>query len=263
MASFFESLFGGGDKPNIGAAFPNPPRQTLAEGSVDQLTDNLDQLLQTFQRRARGEDMFDVIKFIFEPQLNRLNEAFGIQAGGGDLGPFGRRQGALGRLEADLQRRGLLDSGVSGVLQAQLESQRALGEADLFGQAKALQREDIDQSLANIGNISPALFEAQNIPNRLKFENEFRQFQNDQAREQAHLGFTQNRNSQKAAGAQNALALAAAPFTGGMSLAALDFSKGGGSGNFSNFTGIDNTGNFFRPTPPPPGFQGLPLSVRT
>ena len=215
----FESIFGIDKKENIGALIPNPPQFNLAEGSDVQFQQGIQSLIDTFQRRSTGQDQFDFIKFLFEPQLTRLNQAFGIGSRGtGELGPLGRRQGALGRLEADLQRRGLFDTGTSAVLQAQLESERAAKEAELFGQAKQLQRADIDASLQSLANLFPTRFQAQNIQPQIDFFNAQNRFNAELARNNTTLSQRQRRAGQKSNAILGGIGIGLAPFTGGLSL---------------------------------------------
>lgn len=244
---FFDSLFGIDKKENISEMIPNPPRLSLAEGSMDDYLGGLDSLIDTFEDRRTGKDAFDFLKFVFEPQLNRLNQAFGRGFIGEEgMGSLGRRQGALGALEADMNRRGLLDSGVSGVLQGQLESQRAGAEADLFGQAKTMQRADIDAAMQSLANLFPSRFEAQNIPNQIEYENAMNEHNATVARNQATVAQRQRRNAQRSAAIRDGIGMATALIPG---MSASLFSMG-----------ADALGGLFsQGATAKPGTQGLDL----
>lgn len=225
----FDSLFGISKKQNISDLIPEPPRMTLAGGSVEGLVGGTQGLIDVFQRRSQGQDAFDFLRFVFEPQLNRLNQAFGRGFIGEEgMGSLGRRQGALGSLEADLQRRGLLDSGVSGVLQGQLEAERAAKEAELYGQARTMQRADIDASLQNLNQLYPQLFQAKNIPNQVEYQNAMNSYNALLQRNQATQAQRDNRAQQTSNAIMGGIGLGLAPFTGGASLSMV------GTGGFQN-----------------------------
>ena len=214
--SLFGSLFGSGRKTDWSQMIPNPPHLSLAPGSQSGYQGGIQNLLDTFGRRSRGEDQFDYLRFLFEPQQNYLNQQYGINTNPGDV--YSSRTGALPQTLASLNQRGLLDSGTSGVIEAQLRSDQANKLAELFGQSKQLQRQDIDTSLDALNQLYPTMFDVQNIQPNLDYQNQMADYQALLSRNQATVGGQQARDQQKSSLFGNVLGLAAAPFTGGGSL---------------------------------------------
>lgn len=223
----FDSLFGGGKKIDYNSVIPNPPQFQLAPGSNEQYLGGINQLIDVFNNRAQGNDIFDALKYIYEPQAQQLRQQYGIDTDPGDI--FSQRSGSLPQTLASLNSRGLLDTGTSGVIEAQLRSNlnNELGRA--FGSAKTLQRQDIDSALSNLHSLFPERFSAQNIPSQINYNNQLGDYNATLQRNLATANQQQQRSSNQAGLFGDIFGLAAAPFTGGASLAGL-FSPSQNSG---------------------------------
>ena len=161
-------------KPNIGDIYPDPPRFQLAAGSHAQYKGGVDSLVDTYKNRSLGNDIFDYIKYLFEPQRTQLNQDYGINTDAGDV--YSTKTGILPQTLASLNSRGLLDTGTSGLIEGQLRSNLANKTAELFGNAKQLQRQDIDNALEALSALYPQQFEVNNIPNSVNYFNEMNQY---------------------------------------------------------------------------------------
>jgi hypothetical protein len=159
----------GNKKVDWSQMIPDPPAYTLANGSAENYLAGIEQLLSTFQNRANGTDMFDYLKFLFEPQKAELSKQYGIDVDPNDV--YSQNSGVLPQTLASMNKRGLLDTGTSGVIEGQTRSDYANQVAKLFGESKQLQRNDIDNSLNALGQLFPARFNVANIPNQVNYSN--------------------------------------------------------------------------------------------
>lgn len=230
----FGSLFGGGKKQNYGELIPNPPRFSLAQGSQDRYRGGIDQLINVFQNRSQGNDIFDALKYIYEPQANELRRSYGIDTDPGDI--YSQRTGSLPQTLASLNKRGLLDTGTSGIIEGQLRSNlnNELGRS--YGSAKTMQRQDIDNALSMLQQLFPERFQAENIQSQIDYDNAMNDYNATLQRNQATAGQQQMRAANKAGAWDSALGLGMNFLTGG-------FSGGGGfnpSAGFGNLTGTYN-----------------------
>jgi hypothetical protein len=175
---------GSKSKPNFGGLYPDPPAYSLLPGSLDKYQGQIQSLVDLFGRRADGTDQFDYMKFLYGPQETQVNSLFGINRAPGDQTP-----GALQRTNAGLNQRGLLDTGTSGVIQAQLEASRANQLANLFGQSKILQRGDIDEAIAALGQLYPAQFTTNQIQPNINYQNAIEKFNQDFRRNSAQQSY--------------------------------------------------------------------------
>ena len=194
MAGFFNKLFGIQDKPNYGESIPNPPTFSYAPGSTDAYTQQLQNLFDVFSRRADGTDQFDYLKYVFGPQETALNQYYGINTTPGDI--YSRQSGALPQTLASLNKRGLLDTGTSGLIEGQLQADRANKLAELFGSAKASQRTDIDNALNAQGQLSPQLFQAKNLQSQADYENAMNNYNAELQRQSLTAQSRNTRNAQ-------------------------------------------------------------------
>lgn len=156
-------------KPDIGAIYPEPPQRGIDQAAYDRYKGGYNYLTDTFERRSRGEDIFDYIKFLFEPQKTSLLQEYGLSEDPNDV--YSRQSGSLAKTNASLNSRGLLDSGTSGVVEAQLRSNANNKLAELFGNAKQLQRQDIDNALDALHTLYPENFQIADIPYALAYDN--------------------------------------------------------------------------------------------
>lgn len=229
----FDSIFGGSKKTDYGSLIPNPPHYQLAPGSNEQYLGGINQLIDVFNNRASGNDIFDAIKYIFEPQAQQLRQLYGIDTQPGDI--YSQRTGSLPQTLASLNSRGLLDTGTSGVVEAQLRSNlnNQLGQA--YGSAKTLQRQDIDNALANLHQLFPERFSVQNIPSQIDYNNQLGDYNATLQRNLATANQQQQRSANRAGLFGDIFGLVASPFTGGASLAFSNpfSSSGGGSSNIN------------------------------
>lgn len=229
----FSSLFGGSRKQDYSQLIPDPPAFSLAPGSLSGYTGGLQQLIDVFQNRASGNDQFDAVKYIYGPQETLLNQQYGINTTPGDI--YASRTGALPQTLASMNQRGLLDTGTSGIVEAQLRSNLANQLASLFGQAKQTQRTDVDNSLNNLHQLFPEQFQAQNIQSQIDYDNAMNNYNTLLQRNQATVGQQQQRDANKSAAWQSGIGLGLAPFTGGASLGLAGgaaTSQGGAGGIF-------------------------------
>ena len=169
MASFFDKLFGISDKKNYSELIPEPPKFSLAPGSQQGYVGGLQELIDVFNRRSQGQDMFDALTYIYGPQATELRQNYGIDTNPGDI--YSQRTGALPQTLASLNSRGLLDTGTSGIIEGQLRSNLANELARAFGGAKTMQRQDIDNSLSALAQLFPQRFQAQNIQSQIDYDN--------------------------------------------------------------------------------------------
>lgn len=242
----FGSLFGGSRKIDYSQMIPEPPKFSLASGSQDAYTGGLQQLIDVFNNRSQGNDMFDVLKYIYEPQAQQLRQSYGIDTDAGDI--YSQRTGSLPQTLASLNQRGLLDTGTSGIIEAQLRSNlnNQLGQA--YGSAKTMQRSDIDNSLSALAQLFPQRFQAQNIGSQVDYDNAMNQYNALLQRNQATVGQQQQMDANKSSAWDSGLGLGLNFLSGGLG-------QGGGFnfGNaFKNVVGTSNpyaqqTQNMFQP----------------
>jgi hypothetical protein len=180
-------LFGKKSKPNFGELYKDPPQYQLAPGSYDKYQGQIQSLVDLFGRRSRGEDQFDYMKYLYEPQEAALNRQYGIGTAPGDI--YSQGAGSIQRTLAGLNQRGLGDAGTSGLILAQLEADRNRQLAELFGQARIAQRGDIDQAYSNLGELYPAQFEAAQIQPNINYANAMANFNQDFNRTNAHQNY--------------------------------------------------------------------------
>lgn len=159
----------GRKKPDIGAIYPDFPDRTYNTAYYDKYLGGVDSLVNTFTNRSQGNDIFDYIKFLFEPQKTQLMKDYGISDNPADV--YSSSTGVLPKTLAGMNSRGLLDTGTSGVVEGQVRSNAADRLAELFGQSKQLQRQDIDASLQALDQLYPAQFQVANIPNEINYFN--------------------------------------------------------------------------------------------
>lgn len=169
---FFSDLFGGGKKTDFGKIYPEPPK--LRVDDADVFLQQIDDLIGEYESVKSGDNMFDAIRFIYEPQKAELDRLYGIGTQAGDT--YGAKSGALQELQNNLNKRGLLDSGTSGLLESQVYADRNRQLADLFGGAKEVQRDDYFNSLANLERLFPQRFEVRNIPNTVNYMNDINSY---------------------------------------------------------------------------------------
>lgn len=169
---FFSSLFGKSKKTDFGSIYPEPPR--LRVDDADKFLAQIDQLIGEYDSVRDGTNMFDAIKFVYEPQKAELDRLYGIDTLPGDT--YGAKGGALQQLQAGMNQRGLLDSGTSGLLESQVYADRNRQLADLFGQSKQIQRDDYFDSLTNLERLFPQRFEVRNIPNAVNYMNDMNSY---------------------------------------------------------------------------------------
>lgn len=211
----FSSIFGGGKKIDYGSMIPDPPKFSLQPGSLDQYTSGIQNLLDVFGKRASGEDQFDYLKYVYGPQETALNQQYGINTNPGDV--YSQRTGVLPQTLASLNKRGLLDTGTSGVIEGQLRSNLANKLGELFGQAKQNQRSDIDAALENLHGLYPELFQAKNIQSQIDYDNANNAYNALINRNMATVNQQQQRSANKANIFNQGLGLLTSAFTGGFS----------------------------------------------
>ena len=184
---FFSDLFGGGKKTDFGAIYKEPPQLRIDDAQV--WLQQLDDLIREYDGIKTGTNTFDAVKYMYEPQAATINREYGIGVDPRDI--FGAKNGALQRRQAEMNARGLLDTGTSAIIEAQLESNRARDLADLMGQAKQVQRAEYFDALNNLERLFPQRFEVRNINNINDFNNAMRSynvgFQRDVATEADRL----------------------------------------------------------------------------
>lgn len=201
----FSSIFGGGKKIDFSQNIPEPPKFSLAAGSQDQYTQGLQKLIDVFSNRANGNDLFDAIKYIYEPQANQLRQSYGIDTDPGDI--YSQRAGSLPQTLASLQKRGLADTGTSGIIEAQLRSNLNNKLAELFGAAKTTQRNDVNDALDYLHQLFPERFQAQNIGNQVDYQNAVNSYDALLQRNAATVNQQQQRAANKANAWDSALGL--------------------------------------------------------
>lgn len=201
----FSSIFGGGKKIDFSQNIPEPPKFSLAAGSQDQYTKGLQKLIDVFSNRANGNDLFDAIKYIYEPQANQLRKSYGIDTDPDDI--YSQRAGSLPQTLASLQKRGLADTGTSGIIEAQLRSNLNNKLAELFGAAKTTQRNDVNDALDYLHQLFPERFQAQNIGNQVDYQNAVNSYDALLQRNAATVNQQQQRAANKANAWDSALGL--------------------------------------------------------
>lgn len=168
----FGDLFGGGKKPDIGAMYPDYPQLKVDDAGL--YLNQIDGLVKQYEDISTGNSMFDAVKFMYEPQKQLIDAQYGIGGPSGDV--FSSKTGALADLQAGLNKRGLLDAGTSGLLESQLYANRARDLANIFGQAKQVQKSDFDNSLVQLQGLYPQRFDVRNIPNAVDYFNAVNQY---------------------------------------------------------------------------------------
>lgn len=237
MASFFSKLFGISPKQNYSELIPEPPKFSLAEGSQDQYTGGLQELIDVFNRRSQGQDQFDVMSYIYGPQATELRQNYGIDTNPGDI--YSQRSGQLPQLMASMNSRGLLDTGTSGILEGQMRSNLANELARAFGGAKTMQRQDIDNSLAQLQQLFPQRFQAQNIGSQIDYENAMNSYNATLNRNAATTQQRADRGAQVSNLLQGGLGLALGGIGGGMSGMGMFGGQALGGNPFTQFmTGV-------------------------
>ncbi len=169
MASFFSKLFGIPGKQNYSELIPEPPKFSLAPGSQQGYVSGLQQLIDVFQNRASGNDQFDYMKYIYGPQEEQLRRLFGIDTQPGDI--YSTKSGSLPQTMASMNQRGLLDTGTSALIEGQQRADLNSQLAQLFGQAKVGQKQDVDAAYSNLHQLFPEQFQAQNIQSQVDYDN--------------------------------------------------------------------------------------------
>ena len=111
---------------------------------------------------------------------------------------YGGKAGALQQLRDSLNKRGLLDSGTSGLLESQVYADRNRQLADLFGQAKQMQRQEYFGALQKLQELYPERFEIRNIPNYLSYFNATNDYNAALQRNAATEGSRLARNASRA-----------------------------------------------------------------
>lgn len=164
---FFSNLFGK-NKVNYGELYPDPPQ--LRVDDADIYLKQIDSIINDYEGIRTGDNSFDAIKYLYQPQEALVNREYGIGTTPGDT--YGSKAGAMQRLDASLNQRGLLDSGTSGLLESQLESDRIRQLAGLFGDAKQVQRQEYFDALGKLEGLFPQRFEVRNIPNAVQYFND-------------------------------------------------------------------------------------------
>lgn len=171
----FSSIFGGSKKVDYSRMVPDPPKFNLAQGSQEGYVGGLQDLINVFNRRSQGEDQFDYLSYVYGPQANELRQNYGIDTNQGDI--YSQRTGALPQTLASLNKRGLLDTGTSGIIEGQLRSNLANELARAYGGAKTMQRGDIDNSLQALSSLFPQRFQAENIGSQIDYDNAMNGYQ--------------------------------------------------------------------------------------
>ena len=254
---FFSDLFGGGSKTDFGALLPDPPELRIDD--ADLFLDQIDDLISTFDRRRTGSDQFDFVRFLFEPQARRLDREFGLGAPGTLTDLPNRRNdlfargGILPRTLQRLNATGNLDAGTAAAVSAQLESELARQKDDAFSEAKILQRQDIDNALANLERLFPTRFEVRNIPNVVAFQNDLARFNAESERNIATESARKERRARKNKAISDLIG-SSAPFLAAIPGVGPFLSAGasilGSGGNQSSFAS-----SLFRPQRPSPQNQ--------
>jgi len=162
-------LFGSKKKPDIGAIYKDPPQRQIDQAAYDRYKQGYNYLTNTYENRANGNDIFDYIKYLFEPQKTALLQDYGLTGDPNDV--YSNQSGTLPKTLASLNARGLLDSGTSGVVEGQIRSNANNKLAELFGNAKQLQRQDIDNALDALHTLYPENFQIADIPYELAYNN--------------------------------------------------------------------------------------------
>lgn len=186
-------LFSKKSKPNFGEIYQPPPTFSYAPGTINQYSGGLQGLIDTFTNRSQGNDIFDYVKYLFDPQAAALRQSYGIDTNSGDT--YARGSGVLPQTLAGLNKRGLLDSGTSGVIEAQTRSNLENQLSQLFGTAKGLQRQDIDQSLEALNQLYPQRFQVGNMQTMADYQNAMNNWQQDQNRALATASYQQSQPS--------------------------------------------------------------------
>lgn len=179
-----------GLKPDIGAQYRQPPQRTYDQEAFKRLVSGYNDLTGTFERRSRGEDVFDYIKYLFEPQKTYLNQEYGITGDPSDI--YSSRTGVLPQTLASMNAKGLLDTGTSGLVEGQIRSNASNKIAELFGNAKQLQRQDIDDALATLHTLYPENFNIADIPHSIAYGNAIGNYNVDMARTAAQTAYEQS-----------------------------------------------------------------------
>lgn len=186
----FDSLLGKRNKPDIGAQYRQPPQRTYDQEAFKRLVSGYNDLTGTFERRSRGEDVFDYIKYLFEPQRTYLNQEYGITGDPADV--YSSRTGVLPQALASMNSRGLLDTGTSGLVEGQIRSNASNKLAELFGNAKQLQRQDINDALETLHTLYPENFQIADIPHSIAYGNAIGNYNVDMARTAAQTAYEQS-----------------------------------------------------------------------
>lgn len=191
----FSGLFGGGDKTDFGALFPDPPKLELTD--IADFDNGINSIIEDYINIKNGTGRFDAIQSIFKPQEALINREFGIGTVPGDV--FGEKTGALQRLRAGLNQRGLLDAGTSALLESQVEADRIRQLAEVFGNASVIQGNRELGALQALPNLFDTQFQTSNIQNNLDFFNAERKFAQDERRNLATEADRLQRNANEAA----------------------------------------------------------------
>ena len=276
MASFFSSLFGGSRKQNYGDLIPNPPAFSYAPGSTDQYSGGIQNLIDLFTQKSEGKGLFDALQYVYGPQANELRQNYGIDTNPGDI--FSQRTGALPQTLASLNKRGLLDTGTSGIIEGQLRSNLSNELARAYGGAKQQQSQEQTASLDALHQLFPERFQAQNLQTQADYQNQMNNYNALLQRNQATVAQQAQMDQNTASRNQSLFGLGLSAFGGGLQGAGTFGSFGQlgtglgafGQGALGNVTGAYNPTqqyalqNIFgnknqNQTSSLPGFGGSPL----
>jgi len=226
----FSSLFGGSKKIDYSQMIPDPPRFSLADGSLGQYTGGLQQLIDVFNQQSQGQGLFDALQYIYGPQETALNQQYGINTNPGDI--YSQRTGILPKTLASMNSRGLLDTGTSGIIEAQLRSNLANQNSQNYGAAKQIQSQQQQDALSALNQLFPQRFQAQNIQSQVDYDNAMNQYNTLLNRNAATVGQQQSMQANKNSAIDSLFGLGLGALGGAASGAGLfgSFGKIGGGG---------------------------------
>jgi len=229
----FTGMFGGKKQKakSMEELYGPPPQRGYDQAEYNRYKAGYNDLTSTFERRSKGEDIFDYIKFLFEPQKTALLQDYGLTNDPNDV--YHNQSGSLAKTNANLNSRGLLDTGTSGVVEGQLRSNANNKLAELFGNAKQLQKTEIDNALDALHTLYPENFQIADIPYAISYGNELNNYN-------AKQGALAQQYGNIAATPSNSLFGKLSPLLGKVAGSALNYFGGSGSGVSSGGSGISN-----------------------
>lgn len=233
----FSSLFGGTKKIDYSRMIPDPPRFSLADGSLGQYTGGLQQLIDVFNQQSQGQGLFDALQYIYGPQETALNQQYGINTNPGDI--YSQRTGILPKTLASMNSRGLLDTGTSGIIEAQLRSNLANQNSQNYGAAKQIQSGQQQDALSALNQLFPQRFQAQNIQSQVDYDNAMNQYNTLLNRNAATVGQQQSMQANKNSAIDSLFGLGLGALGGAASGSGLfgSFGKIGGGGSSGAMAG--------------------------